>query len=85
MQSPSKFQHNFYRHQKSKSQLHMEKIINPGYQKNRTSRGITIPDLNLYYREIVIKTASYWYRNRYIENQMEDAENLFEFSQPIDT
>jgi hypothetical protein len=44
-------------------------IIKTVLNNVRTSGGITIPDLKLYYRTIVIRTTWYWYRDRQVDQQ----------------
>ena len=53
---------------KINSQPHMEKCsIAQTTLNNKRTGEITIPDLKLFYRAIVIKTTWYWYRDRQVD------------------
>jgi hypothetical protein len=50
--------------------------VKTNLNNKRTAGGITIPDLNLYCKVIMIKPAWYWYRDRcvYLWKRIDDPE-----------
>ena len=81
MQSPSKYQLNSSKNQTEQSAnssgiTKKPRIAKTLLKDKRTSGGVTMPGLNLYYRAIEIKNAWYWYSNRQVDkwNRIEDPE-----------
>jgi hypothetical protein len=52
------------------------RIVKTILDNKRTPGGITVPDLKLYYRAMMIKSTQYWYRDRQMDqlNRIKDPE-----------